>query len=302
MIDRIFSIGYRRLNGASRHHFAPWPIARTALQLAWRRRATKVALLFCFGGLIVHGVWMISQVLLHQFEPQFAGSPNMADATFGNAQEVLASFVQAQFFTTAVAMAIVTAGFVADDRHAGAFDLYFARPLTRMDYALGKCIAAAALPMVTILAPALLLWFVAVGGTDADSGQGLWSLGLPTLATSLCAAAWLTGVMIGLSSLGEKSRTVGATFIAVLFGLMALGEALPAAGSALGGYLSPVRDLRTLTQGLLDVTGTSVSGALLNRHGGSLNGSAFLSFAALALQSTVGFGGLAWRLRREVVG
>jgi ABC-type transport system involved in multi-copper enzyme maturation permease subunit len=299
--DRIFGVGYRRLDAGPRHRFAPWPIARTALQLAWRRRATKLALLFCFGTLMVHGVWMISQVLLREFDPGVAGSTEMAQSTFGTAQEVLSSFVQAQFFTTAVAMAIITAGFVADDRHAGAFDLYFARPLTRMDYALGKCLGAGAVPVATIVLPAMLLWFTAVGGIDAERSHSLWRLGLPTLAMSLAASAWLTGVVLGLSSLGEKSRTVGATFIAVLFGLMAFGDALPAAGHDWGGYLSPMRDLRTIAHGLLDVGSTSVSGALLS-HGGSLNGSGWASFFALAVQATLGFAALGWRLRREVVG
>lgn len=301
MNDRIHAIGYRRLERGDRHRFAPWPIARTALQLAWRRRATKVALLFCFGGVIVHGGWLISQVLLREYEPHLGGGAEMAQATFGTAREVLSSFVESQFFATAVAMAIVTAGFVADDRHAGAFDLYFARPLTRMDYALGKCLAAATVPVLTILAPAVLLWFIAVGGIDASRGGGLWGLFAPTLASSLCAAAWLTGVAMGISSMGERARTVGAVFIAVLFGLTAFGGAFPAAGYLWGGYISPVRDLQTLTRGLLEVTATSMSGALLS-HPGQQNESAFLSFLALGAQAATGFWALAWRLRREVVG
>ena len=128
---------------------------------------------------------MVTQVLLRRFDDTGLAQAAFADATFGTTQEVLSSFVQVQFMTCAVALAIIAAGFVADDRHAGAFDLYFARPLTRMDYALGKSLATAAVPLAALVLPALGLWFVAVGGTSAAHGGALWSLGIPTLATAL---------------------------------------------------------------------------------------------------------------------
>lgn len=302
MNDRIFHIGYRRLEGGPRHRFAPWPIARTALQLAWRRRSTKFALLFCLGVIVVHGAWLITQVLLHEFQGDAQMGPDLAIATFGGASEVLGSFVRGQFFTCALAMAVIAGGFVADDRHAGAFDLYFARPLTRMDYALGKCLAAAAVPLVALVGPALLLWFVAVGGTDAERGRELWRLGPPTLAASLCAATWLTGSIIGLSALGERSRTVGAVFVGVLFGLAIVGEALPSAGHDWAGYLSPERDLRTLTSALLEVGAPSMGGQLLSSRSGPENDSALLSLLAVLAQAGAGFGALAFRLKREVAG
>jgi hypothetical protein len=301
MNDRIFDVGYRRLADGPRHRFAPWPIARTALVLAWRRRATKIALLFCLGSIILHGGWMVTQVLLRRFDETGLGHAALGEATFGTTQEVLSSFVQVQFVACVVALAIIAAGFVADDRHAGAFDLYFARPLTRLDYALGKSMAAAAVPAAALVLPALALWFIAVGGTNSTQGATLWLLGPPTLATALCGTLWLTGGIIGLSALGEKSRTVGAVFVAVFLGLTSLGDALPMAGHDWVGYASPIRDLRTVADALLDVGTQSMGGALLRRSG-SMNESALGSFLALSGQAGLGFGALAWRLRREVVG
>lgn len=301
MIDRIFDIGYRRLETGARHRFAPWPIARTALLLAWRRRATKVGLLFCLGNIILFGGMIVVQVLMQRFDDQTMADAALAEAVFGTAQEVFSSFVQVQFMTCAVALAVIAAGFVADDRQAGAFELYFARPLTRMDYATGKVLATAAVPLAALVVPAFGLWFVAVGGTSAVHGKALWSLGPPTMATALCGALWLTGAVIGISALGEKARTVGAVFVAVLLGLSAIGDALPAAGFPQFGYFSPVRDLRTVADALLDVGPRSMGIAILH-GGGPLNGSAWLSLLALVLQSALGFGALHWRLQREVVG
>lgn len=301
MIDRIFDVGYRRLDAGPRHRFAPWPIARTALLLAWRRRATKVGLLFCLGNVVLYGGLIIFQVLMQRFDNTGMADAALAEAVFGTAQEVLSSFVQVQFMTCAIALAIVAAGFVADDRQAGAFDLYFARPLTRMDYAAGKVLATAAVPLAALVVPAFGLWFVAVGGTSATHGAGLWSLGPPTMATALCGTLWLTGAVIGLSAMGEKARAVGAVFVALLLGLSAVGEALPAAGYPPFGYLSPVRDLRTVADALLDVGSRSMGVALLHKSG-PLNASAWGSFLALVLQAALGFGALGWRLRREVVG
>jgi hypothetical protein len=67
------------------------------------------------------------------------------------------------------------------------------------------------------------------------------------------------------------------------------------------GYASPIRDLRTVADALLDVGTQSMGGALLRRSG-SMNESALGSFLALSGQAGLGFGALAWRLRREVVG
>ncbi len=302
MNNRIFSIGYRRLENVTRHHFAPWPIARTALQLAWRRRATKVALLACFSVVLVHASTLVVQVLLKQLEGQASGMPAGAlEATLGQASEILSSFVRVQFYFCSMALAVIAAGFISEDRSAGAFDLYFARPLTRMDYALGKCLATAAIPCAAVLAPALLLWLTALGGSTADQAVGILKLGLPTLAGSLCATIWLTGSIIGLSALGEKARTVGAVSVGMLIGLSALGEALPLAGHTWAGYFSPERDFRTVVAGLIDVGGLSLAGQFLS-SGGQINESAWASFFALLAQAGAGFGALAWRLRREVVG
>ena len=52
-------------------------------------------------------------------------------------------------------------GLFCEDRRAGAHQLYFARPITRLDYFLGKFLVAAFFGACAILVPALVICLVA---------------------------------------------------------------------------------------------------------------------------------------------
>jgi len=86
--NRILAIGYRRRTDARTRRFVPWPIARTALVLAWRKRATKMAAMVCFGIFFAHWLWLVLQLFLrraielsptprdHRHSPNSTSSPS----------------------------------------------------------------------------------------------------------------------------------------------------------------------------------------------------------------------------------
>lgn len=297
--DRVFDLGYRGLPPDTPRQPPAWAIARTMLMLAWRQRSTKVVLLVCLAVLGGHGLWLVSALLFERFA-DVGGAAFSAAEMVGEAREVLANFLRVQFFTSALAVAVIAGGAVADDRAAGAFDLYFARPLTRRDYALGKLGGAALVPIATLLLPSLLLWVTAVGIAPDDASGDLWWLVVPSLAGGLCAVVVLAATIIGLSSLGQKGRTVTIVYIALMIFMSSVLEGIVAAGYDWAGYLAPERDLHTVVEWLFE-PGQSMLGSQIGSHH-TTNSSALGAFLGLCGWAAAGLGLLWHRLRTEVVG
>ncbi len=296
--DRIYDVGYRKMSDRSRPRRPAWAIARTMLVLAWRKRSTKVALLCCAGVALVAGVAVVVQLLTQR---ALGATPGLdIGKLVGGTQETLAGFVSVQFYFTAFAIAVVAGGAVADDRAAGAFDLYFARPLTRMDYALGKLLGAGLVPGVTLLVPVALLWLIAVGIAPPGLREQMWWLVVPALGGAALASAVLASTIVGVSAFGTSARGVGIAYITLLVGAGAVGEGIAQAGWDAFGYLSPSRDLRTVSDALLQVGAPSVLLQTLTKS--TLNPNAALSALALLGFTGAGLGALWKRLGDEVVG
>ncbi len=299
----IHSIGYRPLGPLHRTGKPALAIARTALTLAWRRRATKLALLPPLGAFVVCATILVGLLVVRRTldSTGSAGVGLLAAQIVGEAGDVLSGFVQFAFFSTAFLLSIVGGGLLADDLKASALDLYFSRPLTRAQYLVGKGLAALAVPTVTLLVPSGLLWLLAVGIADDTLQGGLAALILPTLTPALLATLALTGLMLGVSALSERGATATVTFIAGLLVVEGLGNGLAFSGVEAAGYLAPVLDVRTVAHALNDV-GFGIVSQALEGSSRTTNESAWLS--ALALVG-MGVGGLAVafaRIAREVRG
>lgn len=299
--DRVFSIGYRPLSDRGKRQPPAWAIARTMLTLAWRQRSTKLVLLMCLAVLGFHGVWLVGQLLFERLNDGGLGHGLAVGELVGEAREVLASFLRAQFYTTAIAIAVIAGGAVAEDRAAGAFDLYFARPLTRADYAVGKLGGAGLVPAVTVLLPVMVLWATALGIAPAGLRSELWWLGVPAFAGGLLATAVLAATIIGLSSVGKRARTVSVAYIAGLLVMSGILEGITGSGFHLAGYLSPERDLHTIVDWLLEPN-RSLAGAQLSVRFSPTNASVVGSLLGLLGWIGAGLGLFWWRLRSEVVG
>ena len=306
--DEIFAVGYRRLPEGIRKRWAPWAIARTALALALRKRSTKILIGLCAAVFFVNGTVLIMQVIVGRLAQRAASGKDigrivtdMAQAIVGDTHETLSVFIVSQMFTTMILLAVVAGGLVAEDRRTGALELYFSRPLTRRDYAIGKILAAALVPTATLVLPFLVLWIAAVGVAPTQLGGELVGLVVPGLAAVLLVTALLTGTIVGASAAGERGRTVGIVYVVGFFVLSAIGDGLVGGGQAWGGYLAPQRCVQTVADSLLGVGGISMTAAALDiRH--PTNDSAWLSALALLGFAAAGVSILAARLRGKVAG
>lgn len=262
--------------------------------------------MLCAAVVFAVGVGLVAQVLAENAAQQLAeGQPlaaGMMRAVVGSVQDTFAIFLRTQFFFSAVALAVIGGGLIADDRHAGALELYFSRPLTRRDYALGKLLAALAVPLCTIVAPFVLLWLMTVGIAPPALRGPMLGLLAPGLGGALLASLTLAATVVGVSAHGERRRTVGVIFVVILLALSAVGEGVADAGFGFAGYLSPTRDVQTVVDSLLGVGVGGLAAQLLELRSGSVNDSAWLSAGALTLMTLAGLGAVGARLRQEVAG
>jgi ABC-2 type transport system permease protein len=106
---------------------------------------------------------------------------------------------------------------VADDARAGAFQFYFARPLTREQYVLGKLVATVSLTAIVTMGPALLLalFRLATSASAAEVWQRLPSL-LGAVVLGAIEALALAAPALALSSL-SKGRGYAQGSFAALF-------------------------------------------------------------------------------------
>jgi hypothetical protein len=301
--DQVYSVGYRRLPGERPRRWAPWPIARTALALAWRKRSTKLGVALCMGSVFIHGMVLTTQVLFDRFTSEMTSDiqRTMLEGVVGTVHTTFATFIGVQMVACAFLLAMVAAGLVAEDRRTGAMELYFSRPLRRRDYILGKLLAAGLVPAATLVAPFLLLWILVVGMAPPHAAGPMLGLLLPGLLGAVVAAVVLTTTILGLSAVGERGRTVAVVYVVGMLVLSSLGDGLSDEGHAWAGYLSPLRNVQTISDAVLDAGGTGLLLSMLASRP-ETNPSALVAAACLLGLAVAGFGLLLWRVRREVAG
>lgn len=306
MKDEVFGVGYRRLPGDRPTRWAPWPMARTALTLAWRKRSTKLGVALCSFSVFGHGMALAAQVLAERFINTRGGGASQAAegivrGVIGDVHTTLANFIGVQMIATAFLLAMVAAGLVAEDRRTGAMELYFSRPLTRRDYLTGKLLAAGLVPTAMLVVPFVALWAFAVGMAPPGAATPMLGLLLPGLLGALVGALLLTTTILGLSAVGERGRTVGVIYVVSLLILTSLGDELPEAGYRWAGYLSPLRNVQTLVDAALDAGGSGLLLQMLSSRP-ETNPSVTLALACVLGLSALGSGLLVWRVRKAVAG
>jgi hypothetical protein len=125
---------------------------------------------------------------------------------------------------------LVAAPTISADVRSGAFQFYFARPVSRMAYLLGKVLSAAVLIASILAIPGLLLAIMRVA-LAADGGDALTQLPL-LLKTILYSVLFTATLILPAFALGALSRQPGYVqggWAALFFLPWLLGEGIAAA-------------------------------------------------------------------------
>lgn len=146
------------------------------------------------------------------------------DAAFltamANHPNLYSDMMAAQTFWALVMAITVGAGEIAEDLRTGALVFYLGRPLTRLDYVLGKAVSVTVAVLFVTLLPTLLLF--AVQATFEGTWEWLgdhWRVPFAALGYSLLVSLFASGFVLGVSAVARRRRWATVGSAAVLLGL-----------------------------------------------------------------------------------
>jgi ABC-2 type transport system permease protein len=254
---------YRRFLGPRRPAHRPWvPIASSGLRTATKRKLPLLlfappAIATVIFSFVVYARFAIESGLgagpIPSSGPAMAGVALLAGKLIDVRDQIVQFNVAMSFFALLI-MAWYGSGLIAEDRRLGAHLLYFARPLTRIDYLLGKFLVLAFFGFVAVLVPGLVICTIAAFSSPdwsflKQEGSVIWR----HLLFSLVWVISISSVVLAISSLSErKTFALVGTFA---FFLMTNGIAVLLAGlqrEPMFGLLSLQGNLLRLSGAIFD--------------------------------------------------
>lgn len=207
---RIYDQGYRPYQGglASPHsRFAA--ITANQFRQAWKDKWFKRLLWLAFIPLVVFCVLVVVRARFR---------------LGGGHWDVWSHFWGIQMFFSMLMVFFVGRNAVGEDLRTGALVLYFSRPVSFVQYLVGKWLAIALGVVGVTLAPGLVL---AVFKWMAEPGTGFvqflgWVGSLLVLALLVCLS--LGAVMLAVSSVTRRGRAAGIIWIVMFFVLMGVSQ------------------------------------------------------------------------------
>ncbi len=198
----IHDQSYRRYAGRRDLAGQAWMvIARNGIRTILRKRLFLALLVAAWIPFVVGAV----MVYLNANFPQFT----LLSITAKRFREFLGTQDLFVFFITIW----VGAGLVANDKRANALQIYLSKPLTRLEYIIGKLVILGAFLLLVTWVPAIMLLFlqVAFSGSFTFLRENLYLFPAVTVYACLqvLAAAF---TMLALSSLSKSSR-----YVAILY-------------------------------------------------------------------------------------
>lgn len=207
----IHEQNYVRYEGPLRESGAWRVIAWTGFRTHVSFLRTKLILLLMWlGPLIFAGLIFLEYTLRGQLG-QMTGGPMAPEASY------VTGFLQMQVFSLAILLMASGCGVISEDLKHRTFQLYFSKPITRADYAVGKFLSIALLGSLVTVVPAFILaclrsaLFIQSEFFKEVLGQMALGVGLSTLFTLIICA-----VVAGLSSLTSRTGYVVLSWIGVL--------------------------------------------------------------------------------------
>jgi ABC-2 type transport system permease protein len=212
----IHDQGYRHYSGQrAPHGGAWWVIARTHMMSSVRYRWFIVVLVVAWVPFVVRAVQIYFASTNAQVAQLLATTPD----TF---REFLS---QQRLFVFLVI--IMQSGLIADDRRTNALQLYLSKPLTRIEYILGKLIPPLAFVLGVTLLPAVVLLILQVvfAGSLTFLSANLFLMPAIVLF-SLVQALLSAFAIVALSSLSKSRRFVAVMYAGIVFFTAAVYQVL----------------------------------------------------------------------------
>jgi ABC-2 type transport system permease protein len=212
----IHDQGYRRYSGRRvLGGRSWWVITRSGILERLRERKFLGLLLIAWAPFIVRAV-------------QIYVATNFAQASFlAPTPETFREYLDQQGFFVFLITIFVGAGLIANDRRANALQIYLSKPLTRVEYVVGKVATLILFLIAVTWLPAMLLLFLQMmfAGSFAFVRANLYLIPAITVfsAIQICVSAF---AMLALSSLSKNKRFVAMMYAGIIFFTAGMYQAL----------------------------------------------------------------------------
>jgi ABC-type transport system involved in multi-copper enzyme maturation permease subunit len=209
---------YRPFQGRLQEHgFRAWPLFTTGLATALKQRKALFILyapaliataVMCF---VVWVKFRAEDMLQAERQTMSLQEQLAAGLVQAQAEELLGvvtlilQFAKFMGGFALLAVAWFASGLFCEDKKAGAHQLYFARPITRLDYFLGKFLVAAYFALKAILVPVLATCIAAAAFSPEWSFlKTEWDVFLRATAFSLVWTIVVSSLVLAASSLASR--------------------------------------------------------------------------------------------------
>jgi ABC-2 type transport system permease protein len=233
---------YRRYQGARRAPGGAWRVIfRTGMRGLFGRRAFIGLVVLAWLPFLIRSV----QIYLTVTYPQ-ARQVMPVDA------RLFQSFIEQQGLFAFLVTIYAGAGLIANDRRANALQVYLAKPLTRLEYIIGKLSVLVVCLAAVTLVPALLLvvMHVMLAGSFALVREHPFIVPAIILGASLRVIVGSV-TMVALSSMSKSTRFVSVMYAGVVFFSDALYGVLTfVTGSTAAAWTSVAANLGVITDAI----------------------------------------------------
>jgi ABC-2 type transport system permease protein len=205
----IYETGYRHFKGRFKGHAHRFfTITKRGVALLIKRRRFLFLLILSFIPFLVRGV--IIYIATHY--PQI----RLGELTLN--PKFYSDFVfQQVFFVLAIAL-YTGSGLIANDMRYNALQIYLAKPITRLDYLIGKFGIVSFFLLLVTLVPGLLLFLLRILFSDDLSFLATtYFIPFAILGYSLIMVFFFSSLILALSAVGRSARFAGIGFLAIYF-------------------------------------------------------------------------------------
>lgn len=200
--------GYAHWDGQLKERRFPWaPITALGIRLAYKKKYFRF---ISFGSLVPAVVFLVGIYVserIEDFQYMFRGSKQVLEVN----PAYFKTYMCSDFLLFMMVMILVVsgAGLISDDLKHNSLQLYFARPLRKRDYLLGKANVIVFFLLLLTLIPGLLfiIFKLLFSGNFQFLASYPW-LPLSVIGYSLFVTAFFCAYTLLLSSLSKNKRYV----------------------------------------------------------------------------------------------
>ncbi len=203
---------YTRYDGPMREEHSWAIIGWTGFRTYWRFWRTKLTLFVVWLVPVIFGLLIIAEAALMDAAPmlgeEMQGGPSHVGISF---------FLGIQLYALALVYIARGCSIISDDLRHQTLQLYFSKPITRLDYAAGKVTTLVLLGLVAVVIPAVMLAGLRTAFyAQTDMLVDIVILHMQGALLLALIVALLSSLVVGLSSLTSRSGYAVLAWIGLL--------------------------------------------------------------------------------------